>query len=297
MPTELATRIAAFMPADGAYETSIAGLTLYRAEAPLPPTPVLYQPALCVIAQGKKRVLLANESYVYDASKFMLIAADVPVTGQVFVASTRAPYLALRLALEPAIVGELIAELPRDTTHAASPQRALVVSRLDAPLSDAVLRLVGLLGEPRAQAVMAPLLKREIMFRLLVGEQGQRLRQIATHEGQAQRITHALQWLQAHFAEPLRIDRLARVVKMSASALHHHFKSVTAMSPLQYQKALRLREARRLMLAEGLDAAEASFRVGYESPTQFSREYRRYFGAPPRRDVSQLRDTPAPSSA
>lgn len=187
----------------------------------------------------------------------------------------------------------LVSQL-RPQESPSPPARALEVAAIDSALLDSMIRLVELLWSPQDSAVLAPLVRKEITYRLLVSAQGPRLRQIVSGPGQGQRVTHALRWLKAHYAEPLRVDALAKQAAMSPSALHRHFKEVTAMSPLQYQKRLRLQEARRLMLGESLDAAEASFRVGYESPSQFSREYRRLFGAPPRRDVEALRQDERP---
>jgi len=274
--------------ADGTHPTTVSGLTLYRLSAPTAPTDILYEPALCVIAQGSKTILLSGTEYRYDEERFLLVAADVPAMARVVRASTREPYLSLKLLLDPLEVGDVVAQLGPQQQQ-VPPERALDVSEIDAGLLDAVIRLVELLERPQDVLVLAPLLRREITYRLLVGPQGPRLQQIVAGNGQGQRITQALRWLKAHYTEPLRVESLARQAGMSPSALHHHFKAVTAMSPLQYHKRLRLQEARRLMLGEALEAAEASFRVGYESPSQFSREYRRLFGAPPRRDVETLR--------
>ena len=280
---------------DGNYPTAIRGLTLYRHVKPSPPTNVLYEPALCLIAQGSKRVMLGDREYRYDAARYLLIAADVPATARIVAATAQTPYLALKLVLDPLEVGEVVAQLgPGQQASLAT--GALAVSALDPLLLDSVVRLVELLESARDAQVLAPLVRREITYRLLVGPEGQRLRQIISGNDQGQRITHALRWLKAHYAEPLRVESLAKQAGMSPSALHRHFKAVTAQSPLQYQKHLRLQEARRLMLGEALDAAEASFKVGYESPTQFSREYRRLFGAPPRRDIETLRHDQAPAA-
>ena len=263
----------------------VAGST---ALAPTAPTDILYEPALCVIAQGSKAVMLGGEEYRYDAERFLLVAADIPAMARVVRASASEPYLAMKLLLDPLEVGEVVAQVgPQELKE--PPARALDVGELEPTLLDAVTRLVELLPRPQDARALAPLVRREITYRLLMGPQGPRLRQIVSGTGQGQRVTQALRWLKAHYVEPLRVETLARQAGMSPSALHHHFKAVTAMSPLQYHKRLRLQEARRLMLGEALEAAEASFRVGYESPSQFSREYRRLFGAPPRRDVEALR--------
>lgn len=275
---------------DGSHATRIPELTLFRLTTPTAATPLLYQPSLCVIADGQKRVTLGDEAFIYDASSFMLVSADLAMTGEVLRASPRAPYRSLQISLDVSMIADVAASLPRGVTNlSAVPARALSVSGLDGGLSDAVARLVGLLDSESDCTVLAPLVLREITYRLLVGEQGARLTQIAATDGHGRRMVRALRWLKEHFAEPLRVADLAREVSMSPSALHAHFKSVTAMSPLQYQKQLRLHEARRLMLSGGLDASEACFRVGYESPSQFSREYSRLFGAPPKRDIAVVR--------
>ena len=276
---------------DGVYDTTVPALRLSRLSALSECVAVVYEPSLCIIAQGSKEVLLADETYRYDPAHSLLVSVDLPVSARVVEASPGRPYLAVRISLDPAVVGELLA----DGTAAAPspplgpPARGLAVTPVEPPLLDAVTRLVALLDSPPDIEPLAPLVLREITYRVLAGPQGSRLRQIAAAGAPAQRIARAIRWLKDHFADPLRIESLAKHVRMSQSAFHLHFKGVTAMSPLQYQKRLRLQEARRLMLGEGLDAAEAAFRVGYESPSQFSREYRRTFGAPPRQDVAALK--------
>lgn len=285
MAKELAETIARLTDADGCQRTGIAGLNLYRSSAPSQPTPGILCASLCIVAQGAKVVRLGHETYRYSPQQFLLISADMPIESQVIEASSDAPYLSLSLELDPAMVCEVAAQVPSDDVLASA--SAIAVSPLEPPLVDAVTRLVKLAHSARDSAVLAPLVAREITYRLLTSEQGPRLRQIAMGDGSTQRILRALRWLREHFTEPIRIDTLAREVRLSPSALHQHFKSVTAMSPLQYQKQLRLHEARRLMLSDHLDASEACFRVGYESPSQFSREYRRLFGAPPRQEIAQ----------
>jgi AraC-like DNA-binding protein len=201
----------------------------------------------------------------------------------------------VRVALDPAVVGELLADCTT-ATHPGPPTRGLGVTPVEPPLLDAVARLVGLLDAPQDAEVLAPLALREITYHVLTGPLGARLRQIAAAGAPAQRSARAIRRLKEHFAKPLRVEALAKHVRMSASAFHLHFKAVTALSPLLYQKRLRLQEARRLVLGEGLDAASAAYRVGYESPSQFSREYRRMFGAPPRRDVTALKVETRPRS-
>lgn len=287
---ELAGLIGRHAGRDGVHATAIGGLTLSRLSAPTAPDGVLYQPSFCVIAQGRKRVILGEEAYLYDPAHFLLASVDLPVVCDILEATPEVPFLGLRLDLDLACVGEMLtAAAPADAPTA----RGLDVSPLDPTLLDAVARLVALLDAPRDVPVVAPLILREIAYRLLTGPQGGRLRQMATEGGRTRRVARAIDRLRADFARPLRVDDLAREAHMSASTFHEHFKAVTAMSPLQYQKRLRLQEARRLMLAESLDAASAAYRVGYESASQFSREYRRAFGDPPRRDLARLRATSA----
>ncbi len=286
--TELAKLVERFASVGTSPATEIAGLSLYRQTKATELAPCMCEPSLCVVAQGAKQVLIGEDVLQYDASTFLLVSADLPVTARVVEASLERPYLSLSVRLDQAVVCDVAAQL----TPATAPTRliaAAAVSPAEPALLDAVQRLVGLLETPDDRAVLAPLVLREITYRLLTGAQGERIRQIATTAGHARRILGTLRWLREHFAEPLRIEELARDAHMSSSALFQHFKTVTSMSPLQYQKLLRLHEARRLMLGLGLGAAEASFRVGYESPSQFSREYRRLFGAPPRKDVESLR--------
>lgn len=291
-PSGLAGIIERFTQRDGEHATEIGALTLFRFSGTSDPVQVLYEPSLCLIARGSKRVLLGGAIYVYDPAHFLLVSVDLPVAGQVVEASPTAPYLGLRIELDSRLIGELLADAATPGPRSSAPHRGLAVGRLDAPLLDAAMRLLGLLEAPRDIPALAPLVLREIAYRLLTGEQGGRLRQMAAEGGHARRISSAIRWLKRNFDRPLRIEDLAREVHMSPSGLHHHFKAVTAMSPLQYQKQLRLQEARRLMLSEAIDAATAGYRVGYESASQFSREYRRLFGDPPRRDMAQLRNSP-----
>jgi AraC-like DNA-binding protein len=292
---KLATAVERQTATDGAYDTAVPALRLSRFSAPSDLVALVYEPSLCVVAQGAKEVLLADETYRLDPAQFLLVSVDLPVAARVVEASPDRPYLAVRIALDPAVVGELLA----DGTAApplGPPARALAVTPVESSLLDAVSRLLALLDSPQDVGPLAPLVLREITYRVLAGPQGARLRQIAEAGATAHRIARAIRWLRDHFAHPLRIESLAKHVRMSPSAFHLHFKGVTALSPLQYQKRLRLQEARRLMLGEGLDAAEAAFRVGYQSPSQFSREYRRLFGAPPRQDVAALKVETQPAN-
>jgi AraC-like DNA-binding protein len=287
---ELVERVARAVGEDGALEAP-GGLRLLRQSSPTPKDHGVSSPAFCVIAQGSKEVLLGDDCYRYDANRYLISAAALPTASRITEASEERPYLGVVLGLDPALVGSVMVEAghpaPRD--HAAV--RAFDVSPLDAGLLDAVVRLVGLLDAPAEEArFLAPLVTREIVYRLLRGEQGGRLRQIAVLGGHAHRIARAIERLREDFDRPLRIEDIARESGMSVSGFHHHFKAVTAMSPLQFQKRMRLQEARRLMLGEDLDASSAGHRVGYGDASHFTRDYKRLFGAPPMRDVERLRE-------
>ena len=285
---ELAGLLAQFIQSPGLYESDWAGLTFIRREAPTEPNPCFYQPVLAIVAQGAKEVRVGTFSHTYDQAHYLLASVDIPVFSRVIKASRESPYLSLALALKLPLVAELMAELGDGPTQGAASCCGLSVSPVSESLLEAVLRLVRLLQTPEDLPVLAPMLEREILYRLLTGPQGPRLRHLATRDSQSYQIARAIAWLKQHFASPLRLQELAQETNMSISSLHHHFKAITAISPLQFQKQLRLQEARRLMLM-GADAANASHQVGYESPSQFSREYSRSYGAPPRRDVARLR--------
>lgn len=281
---------------DGVHPTAIASLTLYRMSAPSLPVHGVQKPTFCIVAQGCKQAVLGEEVHLHDPSRFLLVSVDLPLAAQVIQASPEAPYLGFCLDIDPRQISALLLEMdtandgPSKSAEGVS-VRSLSLSRTDAPLLDAVVRLLRLLDTPKDIAILAPLALREILYRLLTGEQGARLRQIAVRDSLTQRVARAIDWLKLHYAEPLRIETIAQEACMSESGLHHHFKAVTALSPLQYQKHLRLQEARRLMLSEALDTTTAGYRVGYQSPSQFNREYRRLFGAPPLRDIARLRNT------
>ncbi len=280
---------------DGNHQTAVPELTLHRLSAPMPPVHGVLKPTFCLVAQGSKLTVLGEETHTHDSLRYLLLSVDLPLTVQVTEASPDQPYLGLCLDIDPRQIGALLLEMASMEDAAppavsAASVRSLSLSRTDAPLLDASLRLLRLLDTPQDVPMLAPPAVREILYRLLTGEQGGRLRQIAVPNSLTQRIARATEWIKRHYAEPLSIETIAQEVCMSPSGLHHHFKAVTALSPLQYQKHLRLQEARRLMLSESLDAATAGYRVGYQSPSQFSREYRRLFGAPPQRDLARLRD-------
>ncbi len=285
----LAEAIERFTVHDGIHPTPIEALRFSRLSAPAGPMGALQEPALCIIVQGRKQTLLGDEVYEYDASRYLVASVDLPIAGCVVEASAERPYLGLVLKLPPAEIAALVSQAEASSAPLPPPSRGISVSRCDPDLLDAVLRLVRLLDAPQDIALLAPLVLREIHYRVLRSDQGGMLRHIGIADSQGHRVAKAIGWLRQNYRQPLRIEHIARHVHMSQSALHHHFKAVTAMSPLQYQKQLRLQEARRLMLTEVLDAATAGHRVGYESPSQFSREYSRMFGAPPVRDVERLR--------
>jgi AraC-like DNA-binding protein len=286
---ELVERIARAIPDDGTVEP-LPGLRLNRLSVPTGPVYGVSDPALCVIAQGSKEVFLGDSRYRYDPAHYLLATVELPVVSQVVDASTQRPYLSLRLDLDPTLVGSVMVEAGYPTPRGHADVRAIDVSPLDARLLDAVVRLVRLLDSPADARFLTRPVTREIVYRLLMGEQGGRLRHIAVLGGYTQRIAQAVERLRRDFDQPLRIESLAQELGMSVSGFHHHFKAVTAMSPLQFQKQLRLQEARRLMLGEDLDAASAGFRVGYRDAAHFNREYKSLFGVPPMREVHRLRE-------
>jgi AraC-like DNA-binding protein len=243
-----------------------------------------------VIAQGSKEVLLGEDLYRYDPAHYLITTAALPITTRIPEASKERPFLNLLLRLDPTLVGSVMVEASHPAPRSHSAVRAIDVSPLDAGLLDAVVRLVRLLDSPTEARFLAPLITREIVYRLLAGEQGGRLRHTAVLGGHSHLIARALERLRKDFDRPLRIEDIARELGMSVSGFHHHFKAVTAMSPLQFQKQMRLQEARRLMLGEDLDAASVGYRVGYGDASHFTREYKRLFGAPPVRDVERLRE-------
>jgi len=269
--------------------TAIEALNFYRREAPTSCTVAVVEPSVALVVQGAKCMTLGDETYRYDPQRFLITSLDLPATMQVLEASRERPYLGMALKLDLRALGELMLQCAPSPSRDQNVGRGMMLGQTTKPLLDAFLRLVSLLDDPASIPVMAPLIQREICYRVLTSEQGARLRQIVSAGSQSHRIARAVEWLKTHCDQPLRVEDLAASAQMSTSTFHHHFRQLTAMSPVQYQKSLRLTEARRLMLAEDLDAATAAFRVGYESPSQFSREYARLFGAPPRRDIEALR--------
>ena len=285
---ELIDRIARLSQADRDIQYK-PGLVLSHRSAPTQPLYSVHTSAFCVVAQGSKEVLLGNDRYQYDSTHYLLSTLELPTVSQVIEASNKEPYLGLRLEFDPSLVTAVMMDAKFSPPQSETEARAVAVSWMEGGLLDAVVRLVRLLDQPAEYDFLAPLTIREIVYWLLVGEQGKRLCHLAVLPGNAHRIAKAVEFIRRNFDQPLRIDSFARELGMSASGLHHHFKAVTSMSPLQFQKQIRLQEARRLMLGEDFDAFTAGSRVGYADASQFSREYKRLFGEPPLRDVHRLR--------
>jgi AraC-like DNA-binding protein len=283
---ELATQIMRFTREPGLTETTIERLTLIRGDQPTMAMPAVYEASLCLIAQGSKRVSLGEHSVVYDASHYLLVSVDLPLVGHVLEASRNTPYLCCKIDLDQTALADLLTtELRTAPSIELSP---LAVYPADADLVDAACRLVRLLDQSEHIATLAPLIEREILYRLLKGPHGPTLRRIAAGDSHLGKISRAIAWIRTHYREAIRVEEIASAANMSPSSLHEHFKAVTTLTPLEFQKQLRLQEARCLMFAEGVGAGAVSFAVGYQSPSQFSREYRRLFGSSPRRDIDQL---------
>lgn len=286
---ELVARIMASLPQDGVIEP-LPGLHLARLSAPNEKIHSVLEPSFCVIAQGSKVVFVGADRYQYDPFNYFLATIELPRVSQVLEASKEQPYLSFRLVLDPNLVGSVMIETGQVMPSGNADIRAMDVSALDADLLDAVVRLVRLVGSPAEARILMPLIKREIIYRLLTGDQGGRLCHLTVSTGYTSNIARAVERLRHDFDKPVRIEDISQELGMSVSSFHQHFKSVTAMSPLQFQKRLRLQEARRLMLSEDLDATSAAYRVGYNDSSHFSREYKSLFGEPPMRDVERLRE-------
>ena len=295
MRKDLARKIAAHIRMDGKEATGVPGLSLYRKSAPTQCTSAAYEPELIVFVQGEKRINVGGTTLECNESTFLLTSIDMPVVSQVTKASREEPILALMLKLEMPMVREILSQEEFHVPEAVSGTRGMAVGKSSVELLDACSRLLDLLDAPQDIPFLSNLIQREVIYRLLRGPRGENLRAIATLGEQSNRTAKAVAWLRENYAKPLRVEDLASVAQMGVSTLHHHFRSLTAMSPLQYQKQLRLHTARVRMLTDGMDAASAAFEVGYESPSQFSREYSRFFGQPPMRDIKARQLTGAAS--
>ncbi|EHH2568322.1 AraC family transcriptional regulator [Vibrio parahaemolyticus] len=272
------------------YDTPISGLRFSRWTTPTPPTSYTHNPSICLITQGRKRVLLGEESFIYDANHFLISSVDLPIIANIIEASEEQPYLGLIMELDLTEISQLIVDSELAFTQSKEAQKGIAVGELSESLLNAFVRLAELLDEGQNIKILAPIIKREIFYRLLMSEQGTRLHQFVTAGSHSHQIAKAIDWLKNNFVKPLSVGDLASYTGMSKSSFYTHFRSMTSMTPLQFQKKLRLSEARRLMLTENLDAMAATFKVGYESPSQFSREYSRLFGAPPSKDIKLLRE-------
>ncbi|WP_230480909.1 AraC family transcriptional regulator [Sphingomonas sp. Leaf21] len=292
---QLSALIDRYVVGTGICSTTMPHVSLIRADAPSTPTPAVYEASLCIIAQGSKRVSIGEHSVVYDAAHYLLVSVDLPLVGHVLDASPERPYLCCKIDLDAAMLADLIASEGGGVARTDLP--VLGVYPGDPDLIDAACRLVGLLDRPDTIGALAPLIEREILYRLLTGPHGPMLRHVATAGSHLNQVSRAIAAIRRRFDAPIRIDDVAAEAGMSSSSLHLHFKAITRMTPLEYQKQLRLQEARRLMLTEGATASTAGFAVGYDSPSQFSREYRRLFGAPPRADIERLHAAPAAAMA
>ena len=286
---ELAQLIEQYSRTDGLHTTAIPRLILYRASHLEEPMHAVYEPAVCIVAQGRKQSIAGDEVYLYDAEKYLVVSVGIPAVGRILEASPDKPFLCMALSLDPGAISALMLESDVARAGREQPGSALSVSALEPGMLDACIRMLRLLGSPRDIPVLAPLAEKEILYRLLRGDQATRMSQIACAENRLQDVNRAINWIKRNFRGAFSVEAVASEARMSASALHQYFKTVTGTSPLQFQKHIRLLEARRLMLSQAVDAAAAAHAVGYESPSQFNREYRRLFGAPPVRDIAQLK--------
>jgi len=285
----LAPRIESFVGNDEERPATLPGLSFARVTAPTPPMSYLYEPSIAMIVRGSKRVQLGGTTYFYDESRFLLTAINLPTVTQVLEASPELPYISLLMRLDMQAARQMIADVDMHDASAPMAGSAMATGPATVELFDAVSRLVDLLDQPRDLPHLGTLIQREIIYRILASSAGARFRETVLLGTQSQRTAKAIAWLRENYTQPLKVEALAELANMGLSTLHHHFRALTSMSPLQYQKHLRLHEARRILLSENVDAATAALRVGYESASQFSREYRRMFGSPPIRDVAQLR--------
>ncbi|WP_400163518.1 AraC family transcriptional regulator [Brevibacillus sp. TJ4] len=286
---QLARLICRHAPSDGTHPTPVPSLMLMHATHLSEPMESVYKPSICVVAQGAKTATLADKTYRYDPSTYLVTSVELPISGKIIEASPEQPYLSLKLSFDADVILDIVKEMDRpDLPHEDAPL-GITVNRTSPELLDAILRLMKLLEEPQDIPILSPLITREILYRVLQSEHGVVMHQFAVIGSHAHSIAQAIWLINREYDRPLLVEQLAKSVNMSTSAFHKHFKRVTAMSPLQYQKTVRLQEARRLMLNETVQASDAAFRVGYESPSQFSREYARMYGKPPMKDIQELR--------
>lgn len=283
-------RLYRLAPHEGYTQSLLDGVRFLRSNRPMKHTPVLYEPCIVIVCQGRKRGYLGDEVYLYDALHYLVLSVPLPFTSETE-ASPEEPMLALSIRLDMAVVADLVFMLDQADAHSAAPPRGMLSTPLGAPMADATLRLLDALASPLEAQVLAPNIVREICYRVLVGEQGGSVRAALAHQGQFGRIAKALHRIHADYAEPLEVGRLASEVGMSTAVFHVHFKAVAQTSPLQYIKSTRLHQARIMMIRDGLPAAAAAARVGYESPSQFSREFKRFFGRPPGEEVREMKAT------
>lgn len=268
--------------------SAIPGLSLHRWEHPTEPTSYMLAPSICLIGQGRKRLFLGEDAFVYDSHTFLITSIELPVVSQIIEASADKPYLGLTMELDLKVISQMMLDHPVPQSRSSDSRLGVAVSDLSTDLLSAVQRLLDLLDHPADIPALAPLIRQEIYYRLLQSDQGPRLRNIISSGHHSHQIARVIDWLKVHFKHPVKIETLASDAGLSVSAFHSHFRAMTAMTPLQFIKKIRLNEARRLMLAEQLEASQAAYEVGYESPSQFSREYSRMFGAPPMKDIKQL---------
>ncbi|UQD53522.1 AraC family transcriptional regulator [Bacillus methanolicus] len=275
---------------DGSHATAIPSLFFSRYSNVTGPNYGVHKPSLCIVVQGMKEVLLGQERFRYGPADYLVASVNLPITGQVTEASSEVPYLALKLEFTPSQILEVLRDSQIEVDQKENAKRGMYVSQIELPLLDAVSRLVHLLDNPKDIPVLAPLVTKEIIYRVLQGQHGVALGQIAIKGSSAYQISDVIEYIIKNYDRSFKIEELAEIANMSVSSLHRHFKEVTAMSPIRFQKQLRLQEARRILLSESTDAADVAFRVGYESPSQFSREYSRMFGLPPKEDIKRLRE-------